>query len=122
MATRKYKSENAIQQECYIWFHNTYPNLRGLLFAVPNGGARSAVEGRLLKETGVVAGVSDMLLLYNKKVFCFELKTIVGKQSDKQVEWQSKVESQDIPYFIVRDKNAFKIIVESIIESEDEEK
>ena len=48
---KTYKSENRIQQECYMWFHNTYPEYRGLLFAVPNGGARSAIEGKLFKQT-----------------------------------------------------------------------
>ena len=58
---KTYKSEDQIQHECYKWFHNTYPHLRGLLFAVPNGGARSALQGKIFKMTGVVAGVSDML-------------------------------------------------------------
>mgnify|MGYP000046985433 FL=1 len=59
------QSENALQQKCYFWFHNTYPEYRGLLFAVPNGGKRTKREAKTLKLTGVVSGVSDMIFLFN---------------------------------------------------------
>ena len=40
-----------------------YPMLKWL-FAVPNGGKRLAQTGSVLKQTGVKAGVPDLLLLY----------------------------------------------------------
>lgn len=101
------KSENRIQQECVMYFHNTYPKLRGCLFAVPNGGARSAREGKLLKETGVWAGVADMLLMYNGVTTCFELKTEIGSQSNKQIRWQRLMEEQGFRYYIIRDIKEF---------------
>ena len=55
-----YKSENRIQQECFMWHWNTYPEQRGLLFHIPNGGARSKREGRLFKDIGVFPGVADL--------------------------------------------------------------
>ena len=110
-----HKSEDAIQHECYIWFHNNYKNLRGCLFAVPNGGARSALQGKIFKMTGVVAGVSDMILMYNKEAYCFELKNYYGKQSEKQEVWQKTIEEQGFQYFIIRDLEVFKLIVKSII-------
>lgn len=109
--SKSWKSENRIQQECYMWFHNTYPQYRGLLFAVPNGGARSSTEGKLFKLTGVVAGVSDMLLMINCETFCFELKNEFGYQSDKQKAWQKKVEREGFKYYIIRDLEEFKNIV-----------
>lgn len=111
----KYKSENRIQQECYMWFHNQYPYLRGLLFAVPNGGARSSREGKLLKDTGVVPGVSDMLLLYDGITTCFELKTEVGEQSQLQVKWEKKVNRHKFNYYIIRNLEQFKLIIKDII-------
>ena len=113
MAT--HKSENRIQQECVIHFHNTYPHLRGCFFAVPNGGARSIREGALLKKTGVWAGVSDMILLYNAQAYLFELKTVVGKQSNKQIAWQKKMEAQGFQYFIIRSKDVLAGILTQII-------
>lgn len=103
-----FKSENRIQQECVMWFNNTFPYLRGCLFAVPNGGTRTAREGKLLKETGVWAGVSDMLFMFNSKTTCFELKTIKGYQSDKQLAWEATMKKQGFDYYIIRDLDEFK--------------
>jgi hypothetical protein len=108
-------SEDRIQQECYLWFHNTYPKLRGLLFAVPNGGSRSMIEAKKFKLTGVVSGVSDMLFMYAGKTYCLELKTEKGYQSKKQVIWQETITKNGFLYFIVRDLSLFKDIIESII-------
>ncbi len=115
MGSRAYKSENRIQQECYMWFHNTFPELRGCLFAVPNGGARSPIEGKLFKETGVVPGVSDMLLMVDSRTTCFELKNALGHQSRKQVAWQKQIESKGFDYHLIRDLNTFKEIVDKLI-------
>lgn len=109
------KSENRIQQECFIWFWNTYPEFRKLLFAVPNGGARSAQEGKLLKMTGVVAGVSDMLLMIKGKTYCFELKNTYGKQSKVQKDWEYRVKKQGFDYYVVRSLNEFQTYVNKII-------
>jgi len=113
--TKTYKSEERIQQECYMWFHNTYPEYRGCLFHVPNGGARSSVEGAMFKKIGVVPGVADMLLMVNSTTYCFELKNKYGKQSPKQVKWQKQIEKNGFNYFIIRDVNLFKQIVEGIM-------
>jgi hypothetical protein len=79
------QSEDALQQKCYVWFWNTYPHLRGLLFAVPNGGTRNAREAKKFNLTGLVSGVSDMILLYNKEAILIELKTEKGVQSKNQI-------------------------------------
>jgi hypothetical protein len=110
------QSEAAFQQQCYMWFHNTYAELRGLLFHVNNNGSNSKREGAYYKALGVIAGVSDLLFLYNGKVFCIELKTPRGYQSPKQMDWQELVEANNTPYFIVRDIDTFKQIIEHIIE------
>lgn len=115
LKSRTYESEDRLQQKCFIWFWNTYPKLRKTLFAVPNGGARSAREGALFKETGVVAGVSDMILLHNERGYCFEMKTVVGVQSIKQKEWEAIIKKQNVPYYIVRSLTEFKNLITAII-------
>ena len=115
MKQRAYKSENRIQQECYMWFHNTFPHLRGSLFAVPNGGARSPFEGKLFKETGVVPGVADMLLMVSGKTYCFEMKNALGHQSKKQIAWERHITNQGFNYYIIRDLSLFQEIVNRII-------
>lgn len=112
---KTYKSEDRIQQECFMWFHNTYPKYRGCLFAVPNGGARSAVQGKIFKMTGVVAGVSDMLLMINGITTCFELKNKFGSQSSKQKAWEHLIKREGFNYHIIRSLDEFKKIVINII-------
>ena len=54
--------EHNIQVACVRWFAYQYPELQGLLFAVPNGGRRDAVTGAKLKAEGVITGVGVALL------------------------------------------------------------
>lgn len=110
-------TENAIQQQCYMWFHNTYPFLRGLLFAVPNGGARTAVDAKIFKATGVYPGVSDMLFMYRGITVCIEMKTLKGFQSDNQKWWQKKVEEHGFEYHVCRSLQQFKNIITKTIEN-----
>jgi len=109
------KTENRIQQECVMWFHNRYPKHRGCLFAVPNGGNRSPLEGKILKATGVWAGVSDLLLMVNGITTCLELKTDCGHQSAKQKIWENLMRENGFRYCIVRSEEEFKRIVEPIM-------
>ena len=57
------QEEHNIQCACVRWFNYQWPEYRGLLFAVPNGGARSKATAGKLKAEGVVAGVADLILL-----------------------------------------------------------
>ena len=43
------------------WQSNLHPEL-SLMFHIPNGGSRNAIEGKHLKEQGVKRGVPDILL------------------------------------------------------------
>lgn len=56
-----------------------------LYFAVPNGGAKSMVQGALLKKMGVKAGVSDMLFFWLGGMGAIELKAPNGRPSDSQI-------------------------------------
>jgi len=111
----QFKSEAHLQSHCYQWAHNTFPDTRGLLFAVPNGGTRNKIEASQLKATGVVSGVADMLFIWSRKVYAFEFKFGAGKQSPAQKEWELKVTSHGFPYFLVNDADAFKEIFKTIV-------
>lgn len=108
-------SEDRLQQECYMWFHNHFPYLRGLLFHVPNGGARNPIEGKKFKAIGVVPGVADLLFMYKGTTYCLELKTEKGKQSKKQENWQELVESHNFKYYVVRSLDAFQMHINLIV-------
>jgi len=109
------KTEDRIQQECYMWFWNTYPELRKLLFAVPNGRYRNVIDAVILSKTGLVAGVSDMIFLYKGTAYLFELKTENGIQSDVQKEWEGIVSKQGFNYYIIRDLTEFSRVILGII-------
>lgn len=69
--------EDLIQKNIVKAVRLFYPT--ALIFSVPNGGARSAATAGILKATGVMAGVSDLILLYNGRAFFIEVKTEDGK-------------------------------------------
>ena len=104
----KGQSEDALQQKCYIWFHNTYPNHRGLLFSVPNGMHTSKVQAVKMRRTGMVSGVSDLLLMLDGKTYCIELKIQGGRQSQTQKNWQEKVTTQGFEYVVLWSFKEFK--------------
>lgn len=112
--------ESTIQIACVQWFNITHPDLRGLLFSVPNGGQRNARTAQIMKAEGVVAGVADLILFVARQGFhalCIEMKTDKGKQSDKQKEWQEKAEGQGYKYVICRSLDDFRTVVDGYLDN-----
>ena len=117
------EEEHNIQCACVRWFNLQWPQYRGLLFAIPNGGARSKATAGKLKAEGVVPGVADLILLvptkyrvnaYLEAIFpalCIEMKTSNGRQSPEQKEWQAKVERQGYRYAVCRSLDEFMAVV-----------
>jgi hypothetical protein len=54
------ESEHLQQGRLVSWFRRNYPGVR--VFAIPNGGARSGVQGASLKAEGVSPGVPDLFV------------------------------------------------------------
>lgn len=103
-------AESNLQKACVKWFCLQYPQLADVFFAVPNGGARSAVTGAILKAEGVRKGVADLLLLVPNKKYhglCIEMKTKKGRQSLSQRLWQWAVTRQGYKYIICRSVEDF---------------
>jgi hypothetical protein len=99
--------ESNIQIACVTWFRYQYTKY--LCFAVPNGGARNAVTGKILKEEGVLVGVSDLIIIGEGKALFVEIKTAIGKQSDSQKEFQRRIELSGFPYIVCRSLDEFMI-------------
>lgn len=72
------------------------------VFAVPNGGSRNLREAVNLKAQGVMAGVSDLILLIHGKVYFIEIKNPNGKgrQSPAQREFEDNVRAHGQEYLI----------------------
>lgn len=109
------KGESELQKNCVKWFRYQYPKLALMLFAVPNGGSRNAIEAIRLKAEGVTPGVADLLLTIPRGRFgCLgiELKYEKNKQSDNQEIWQSEFEANGNKYVLCNNFDDFKQTIE----------
>jgi VRR-NUC domain len=78
-------TEHQIQVALVSWFRMAYPRL--ILFAIPNGGRRDIGTAIKLKQSGALAGVSDLFLMKANDKWhglFIELKTEKGKPTDQQ--------------------------------------
>jgi hypothetical protein len=107
------KSESRLQSDCFLWFHNTFPSQRQMLFHVQNK-ARNAIEGNKFKAMGVVKGVSDFILILPARVVFIELKVGDGIQSPEQVKFQGKVQERRHEYLVIRNLEQFKSFIMGI--------
>lgn len=67
-----------------------------------NAGARNAVSGHRMKIEGMLAGVSDLTIHLHKKTIFVEIKTLKGRQSKSQKEFQRTVEDLGFTYLLWR--------------------
>lgn len=75
-------------------------------FAVPNGGKRNVREAVKLKRAGVLAGVSDLIILRSFRDIAFvELKTMTGRLSLSQKAFRSIVEAFGFEYYVIQVDN-----------------
>ena len=107
------KQESKIQQEIFVWFHNTYPNY--ICHSVPNGVQFQLPEkdkARVLSQManiGMINGISDLIIhLPNGKCVMVEVKTETGSQSPAQIKIQAKLEAMGGSYVLVRSLESFK--------------
>jgi hypothetical protein len=56
-------------------------------FHVPNGGWRSRAEAAILKGLGVVAGVPDVILVCDGRVYALELKALWHRTSSRRTSY-----------------------------------
>lgn len=117
------ETEGKLQADCFQWFNNTFPHLRGLLYHVPNGEKRDAVTANLLKAKGVVAGVPDLVFHYRAKTYFLELKKPngEGRLSDAQKKIHKQLDAQRFIVWLINDFESFKYIVECIVNDTSEQ-
>jgi len=60
---KKHK-EDDLQIAAVTWFRLQYPDI--VIFAIPNGGKRNAIEAAKMKRTGTLAGVADLFIMQSK--------------------------------------------------------
>jgi len=97
-----------------------------LFFAVPNGGERRMftdpktgrkfnLQGKRLKDEGVVRGVSDLIILWAGRMICLEVKAGRGSQSDAQKEWEARATECGAVYRVVRSTDEVREFLTMVI-------
>ena len=102
--------ESNLQIACFSWFSLQYPQLKGFLFHIPNGGFRGKQEAIRFKCMGVTPGVADLFLMIPSKGFhglFIEMKTDNGKMSDYQQLFCSRCTGVGYKYAICRNLDQF---------------
>jgi hypothetical protein len=103
-------TEDKLQYECYNWFHETYPEYRGLLCYNLNN-SRNKIQGMMDKGKGLQKGRSDLVLYFAGTALHIELKVGTNKQSPDQIKWQGIIEKNGFKYVIIKDFDKFKEII-----------
>lgn len=112
------EEEHLLQVACVKWFRYAHREMAHQLFAVPNGGWRYAVVASKLKAEGVLAGVSDLILLHRNSQYgalLIEMKTPKGRQSDTQKEWQRRIVDNGYRYCVCHSLDEFINEIESYL-------
>ena len=107
-------TEHQIQAQIVAYWNINYPQHRKCLFHV-NNKAKDSLEGARFKTLGVIAGVSDLILLApNGTTYLIELKDNTGKQSDHQKAFQQQATSLGHKYLIIRSLQEFIYLVSTL--------
>lgn len=108
--------EDALQKACadYLRLHPAKP----LFFHPANGGSRNSIEAAKLKGMGVVAGVSDLVILEPMEYRCtkpcglmVELKVKGGKLTEYQTEFLQSVQVRGYKAAVVWNFDAFQTLI-----------
>lgn len=120
-------NEDQLQAKCVMWFDETFPAERKMLFAVPNGGERPMklvkgrwinVEGNKLMAMGVKPGVSDLILVTHVVTF-IEMKFGTNTLSPDQMIFSRKVSERGHEQRTIYSFEEFtKFVTKKIIEYE----
>lgn len=94
--TEAQEQANVIKWSQQSHIRSQWPEL-ALLFHIPNGGTRDAVEGRHLKQQGVKPGVPDLCLPVARGPYhgmYLEMKTADGRATPEQKWWGKSLTNQ----------------------------
>lgn len=103
------KTEAKIQQEIVLWFRKEYPSC--CIFSVPNERSNTKEQMRMIS-TGLLAGVSDLIVVIPTKVLFVEVKDHKGQQSERQKIFENTVTDLALSYYVVRSLEDFQNIPE----------
>jgi len=104
-------TESRIQQQCVMWYRNTFclrhHEPRHVIFSIPNERESEAERIRLVS-IGLLRGVADLCVLRPDGVWFVEVKTPTGIQSKAQRSFQEQCAALGIRYELVRSVEEFQ--------------
>lgn len=101
------KPEYILQCKCVAWFKRTFPSY--IIFSVPNEATHR--QSTFYAKSGVLKGVSDLIVILPNKVLFIEMKSEKGFQRPEQKFFQSKIESLQQSYFLCRTLEDFQNVI-----------
>lgn len=108
--------EANIQFKIVKWFRNNYclkhHNNRCAIFSVPN---EAGYKNRNFTLTGMMSGVSDLIVVIPNKTLYIELKTATGKQSPKQKDFEQIIKGLKQDYYLCRSLTDFKELIKKYL-------
>jgi len=120
--------EDDLQKACVTWFRLQYPDV--VIFAIPNGGKRNAIEAARMKATGTLAGVADLFVMKHKEEpssfnperyihiwhgLFIEMKVGKNTQSEHQSDFAAAAMVAGYRYSICRSFDEFKAVIEKYL-------
>jgi hypothetical protein len=67
--------------------------------------------------TGLLAGVSDLIIVLPNKIVFVEMKDATGKQSPGQIEFEHTVTNLGFEYYLIRSVDEFKLNIDNLFNS-----
>ena len=104
---KREKPEYVLQCQCVEWVKRNYPDY--IIFSVPNEATHR--NSTYYAKSGVLKGVSDLIIVLPQKVIFVELKAEKGYQRPEQKTFQTKIENLNQKYYICRSLEEFKCII-----------
>ena len=138
--------ESRLSQDCYVWFHNNYPELRGCYCLnlnntgihisinqlkkqfplIPEWSLRQIVkfienlnrrQAGVNKSSGLQGGRSDAVLYYKGGSHMIEFKKPgVGRHSKAQKQWAGLMRKNGLKYHTIDNIEDFETLIKSIID------
>lgn len=101
------KQEAELQKSIVEYLNKNYPQV--LVFSVPNEATYR--RRNYFHKLGMLSGVSDLILVFLNTVLFIECKSKKGRQSIEQINFQKRIESLGFKYYIIRELEELKDII-----------